>query len=223
MKESSFWPGGIHWPLRDAHAIRILVLLFVKNEQATSSPKKGYLYSALEENLPMSAQSRDLIRPNCAPAILVQQLSDCAGSTPCACSHTRTPLLGAPRQTGLLCLFALREVQRVLCVCAHYNKSRGQRTQCVLRPAKRATRRLEAARESAFAPLSASAWRSLGRLVGNVLGVGHIAVLGHWARRQVDAVAARRNFQSEPSVRWQSPRHTATQVGEKKRTLSRCS
>jgi hypothetical protein len=147
MKESSFWPGGIHWPLRDAQAIRILVLLFVKNEQATSSPKKGYLYSALEENLPMSAQSRDLIRPNCAPAILVQQLSDCAGSTPCACSHTRTPLLGAPRQTGLLCLFALREVQRVVCVCAHYNKSRGQRTQCVLRPAKRATRRLEAARK----------------------------------------------------------------------------
>ena len=150
MKESSFWPGGILWLLRDALAIRILVLLFVKNEQATTSPKNGYLHSALEGNLPTLAR------------------------TPGHCG---------------VCVRALQYI------------SRGQRTQCVLRPAKQATRRPEAARQSAVAPLSASAWRLLGRLVGNVLGVGHIAVLGHWARRQIDAVAARRIFQSEPSVR----------------------
>ena len=49
-------------------------------------------------------------------------------------------------------------------------------------------------------PPSASAWRSLGRLVGNVLGVCHIAVLGTWARRQVDAVTARRIFQSDTAL-----------------------
>ena len=168
---------------------------FFKNEQATSSPKNGYLHSVLKGNLPMSAQL-----PNLAPAIPVQQLSECAGTTSCTlaphCSRS-----ASRGQTVLLCLFALRAVQRVVCVRALQYISRGQRTQCVLPPANRATVDSEG-RENA-APLSASACRSLGRLVGNVLGVGHIAVLGPWARCQVDAVAARRILHSEPSVRGQ--------------------
>ena len=133
----------------------------------------------LEGNLRMSAQSRDLIRPN--SAILVQQLSDCAGSTPWESRWLAHP--DNSRQTGLLCVFALCVVQRVVCVRAHYNTSRGDR--CARGPPL---------------PPSASAWRSLGRLVGNVLGVCHIAVLGTWARRQVDAVTARRIFQSDTAL-----------------------
>jgi hypothetical protein len=77
----------------------------------------------LEGNLRMSAQSRDLIRPN--SAILVQQLSDCAGSTPWESRWLAHP--DNSRQTGLLCVFALCVVQRVVCVRAHYNTSRGDR------------------------------------------------------------------------------------------------